>query len=132
MDLASFFQSWLGGNSGNQATSYAAPANNPITPNEPIANGSAMSGLNNSLGFNVPTAQLGLSTLGAAGGLWNAFQTQRMAQDQFKFSKNLATTNLANQTKSYNTALTDRITARAATQGMSNSDRDAYIAQNRL
>lgn len=84
------------------------------------------------LGWNVGTGQLALSGLSALGNLWNAFQAQGLAREQFDFTKRFAERNLANQTQSYNTALTDRITSRAHTQGMSAADRDAYLDANWL
>ena len=83
-------------------------------------------------GFNIPTAQLGLGALNTAAGLWGGLQAQKLARDQFNFTKNMATTNLANQTQSYNTALTDKINARAKTQGMTSQETQAYLDKNRL
>lgn len=83
-------------------------------------------------GFNIPTAQLGLGALNSVGGLWGGLQAQKLARDQFNFTKNMATTNLANQTQSYNTALTDKINARAKTQGMTSQETQAYLDKNRL
>ena len=87
-------------------------------------------GLN--FGFNIPSAQLGLGALNTIGGLWGGLQAQKLARDQFNFTKNMATTNLANQTQSYNTALTDKINARAKTQGMTSQEAQAYLDKNRL
>ena len=83
-------------------------------------------------GFNIPTAQLGLGAVNTAASLWGGLQAQKLARDQFNFTKNLATTNLANQTQSYNTALTDKINARAKTQGMTAQETQAYLDKNRL
>ena len=70
--------------------------------------------------------------VGTIGNLWNAFQAQKLAKEQFKFSKDFANTNLANQIKSYNTALSDRATARGFTQGDDASKTASYIAENSL
>lgn len=40
---------------------------------------------------------------------WGANKQMKLAEDQFDFTKKIATTNLNNQVKSYNTALEDRI-----------------------
>lgn len=71
----------------------------------------------------------GLSTIG---NLWTAFQAQKLAKEQFNFQKDFANTNLANQIKSYNTALEDRITARSFTQGDDEATTQAYIEKNKL
>jgi hypothetical protein len=89
-------------------------------------------GATSGLGLNVPTMQLGLSGLSTLANLYSGLKSLGLAQDQFNFQKNLANTNLANSVTSYNTALTDKATARAVTEGQSNATRDAYIAANKL
>ena len=66
----------------------------------------------NGFGFNMPTLQMGLQGLMGLGNLYLGSKALGMAQDQFDFSKRMATTNLANQTKAYNTALEDRLRTR--------------------
>jgi hypothetical protein len=55
-----------------------------------------------------------------------------MAKKQFKFTKDVTNTNLANQIKSYNTALYDRARSRAVQEGQTDAERDAYINNNSL
>ena len=74
-------------------------------------------------------AMQGLSTIG---GLWAAFKAQKLAKQQFKYTKNVTDTNLNNQIKSYNTTLEDRIRSRAKVEGMSPEMAQAYIDNNRL
>lgn len=83
------------------------------------------------LGKNVGTLNMGLSGLETIGKLWAAFEAQKLAKAQFGFQKEFANTNLNNQIRSYNTALTDRANTRAIVNGQSAADRDAYIQQNR-
>ena len=83
------------------------------------------------LGANVGTLNMGLSGLETIGKLWAAFESQKLAKQQFGFQKEFANTNLNNQIRSYNTALTDRANTRAIVNGQSAADRDAYIQQNR-
>lgn len=61
--------------------------------------------------------------IGSVMGAWNANKAYGLAKDQFAFQKDFATKNLANQIASYNTALTDRMQARAA---METGNKDAY------
>lgn len=100
---------------------------NPVMPSM-----SGMPQMGNGLGFNVPTAQLALAGLGTLGNLWGAFQAQKLAKKQFNFTKDITNTNLANQIKSYNTALADRGRSRAAMEGQSAAEAQAYIDQNSL
>ncbi len=89
-------------------------------------------GAGSGFGFNAPTAQLALGGLQALGNLWGGIQANKMAKKQFKFSKNMALTNLANQVKSYNTALADRARGRAVMESQSDATRDAYVRDNSL
>lgn len=74
----------------------------------------------------------GLDATKTALGLYNAFNANKMAKQQFKFTKNFANANLANQTQSYNTALQDRARSRGFVEGQSQPQIDSYVAQNRL
>lgn len=76
--------------------------------------------------------QLGLSGLGTLGSLYTAFGGLNLAKDQFNFQKQFAEKNLTNQTKSYNTALSDKANARYFTEGKPQSEADSYIAANKL
>jgi len=84
------------------------------------------------LGWNVPTFQMGLQGLNSIGNLWGAWQAQKLAKDQLNFTKDFAKRNLANQTQAYNTALEDRARARAAVEGQTTAESQAYIDRNRL
>lgn len=84
------------------------------------------------IGFNLGTGQLALQGLGALGNFWNAREARNMARDQFDFAKGIANTNINNSIQSYNTALEDRLRARGATEGSSDSAVADQIARNRL
>lgn len=84
------------------------------------------------LGLNVPTAQMALSGLGTIGNLWAGFQAAKLAKQQFNFQKDFANANLANQIKSYNTALYDRARSRAAMEGQSSGQMQSYVNANSL
>ena len=84
------------------------------------------------LGMNLGTANLVLGGIGTLGDLWAAFQTQKHAKEQFQYQKGITDTNLANQIQSYNTALVDRIKARASVTGAGEGEVNQYIADNSL
>lgn len=87
---------------------------------------------NTGFGLNLPTLQFGLGALGSLSSLYNGFQAQRLARDQFNLTKDITNTNLNNSIKSYNTALEGRTRARTAMEGGSAADAQAYIDRNRL
>lgn len=84
------------------------------------------------LGLNVGTGQMALGGLQSLAGIFNSIQANKLANQQFKFTKDVTNTNLNNSIKSYNTALSDRANSRFFTQNQSQSDADAYINANRL
>ena len=84
------------------------------------------------LGWNLNTAQLALGGLQTIGNLWQAWEANKLAKEQFKFQKDFANENLANQIQSYNTTLEDRTRARSFTEGGSAEDAQAYIDKNKL
>ena len=95
-------------------------------------NGTTAAG--NGLGFNLGTLNMGVNALAAVGGLYNAFQSNKLAKEQFAFTKEVTNTNLNNQIKTYNTTLEDRALAR----GRLNGDTDpaayatAYTDKNKI
>lgn len=83
-------------------------------------------------GMNIPTLQLGLGMLSSLGGLYGAFQANKLARDSFNYTKDVTNTNLNNQIKSYNTALEDRYRSRAVQEGRSQESAQEQIDRNRL
>lgn len=71
----------------------------------------------------------GVQTLGS---LWNSYQNHKIAKDQMNFAREQWSTNLANQTQTYNTALEDRIRARHHTEGKGASETNAYLDKHKL
>jgi hypothetical protein len=120
---------------GNGATTFAAPQlGGPSVVGSSAsfpALGGAASGASG-LGFNLGTGQLALGGLSALNSIIGGNKALNLAQDQFKFQKGLANTNLNNQIKSYNTALEDRLTARGVAQGQDAATVAAAIERNRL
>ena len=97
-----------------------------------LLKGLQSNGAGTGLGFNIGTGQLALGGLSALTNIWGANKQMKLAEDQFDFTKKIATTNLNNQVKSYNTALEDRIRSRAAMEGSSSAEAEAYLNKNRL
>lgn len=109
--------------SGQDFSSYL-----PANFGAPAAGGGMFGGAGGGLaGLNVVSG-----ALGTIGNLWNAFQAQKLAKQQFSFTKDFANRNLANQIQSYNTALGDRARSRGFTEGQSQDQINAYVAANQL
>lgn len=80
-----------------------------------------------------------LNGIGQLGNLFMNWRALGLAEDQldlqqnaFNFNKAMTTKNLANQVKSYNTALTDRMQARAKTETGNKSAYDDQIEERKL
>ena len=103
-------------------TGFWAPGNN--------SGGGADSGL----GFNLGTLKVGVNALAAIGGLYNAFQSNKLAKDQFAFTKEVTNTNLNNQIKTFNTTMEDRARARARLDGREDTEgyTQDYMNKNRI
>lgn len=78
---------------------------------------------NTALGFNIPTFKLGLDALTSLAGMYNSWNMNKLAQQQFNLQKDVLNTNLNNQIKSYNNSLADQLRSRAA---METGDANAY------
>lgn len=146
-DIMKSLSSYTGlGNSGSSgAQTFAAPggdwsANNSTFGSDVGASTTAgmqganvaATGLGSGLGFNVGTGQLALGGLQSLAGIFNSLQANKLANQQFKFTKDVTNTNLNNSIKSYNTALSDRANSRYFTQNQSQAEADKYIAANQL
>ncbi len=68
----------------------------------------------------------------ALGNLWNAYNQNKMAKQQFNFQKDAYRTSLADNRQTYNSALEDRIRSRYNTEGRSSNEADTYLQKNRL
>jgi len=84
------------------------------------------------LGWNIPTAQLGLGALAVAGNLYGAITQSNIAKDQLAYTEKIGNANLANQMKSYNTNLTSNANADSTVGGWSPATTAAYISKNQL
>lgn len=77
-------------------------------------------------------AQAALGGLQSLGNIWMGLKSLNLAKKQFNFSKDFANTNLANQTKVYNTNLADRENSRAVMEGLTPAQAQSYVASNSL
>ena len=107
------------------------PNQNSFSTQQPfgIANspGSIGAGINWQQGLG-----MGLQGLNTIGNIWGAWQSNKLAKDQLNFTKMITNTNLNNQIKSYNTALEDRSRSRAAVEGQTSAEAQAYVDKNKL
>lgn len=91
-------------------------------------------GFGTGLGWNTETLGIGIQGLAAIGGLYNAFQSNKLAKDQFNFTKEVTNTNLNNQIKTFNTTMEDRARARARLDGREDVEAytQDYMNKNRI
>ncbi len=98
--------------------------------------GTAGLGAGGGQGFNWQGLGQGINTgigaLSTIGNIWGAFQSNKLARQQFDFTKGVTNTNLNNQIQSYNTQLEDRARTRAAIEGTDPKETQDWIDRNRL
>jgi len=70
-------------------------------------------GFGDYMGANMPLFSAGLDGLSQLGGLYLGIKQLGMARDNFNLNKRAFETNLANQIRSYNTQVSDRIAGRS-------------------
>lgn len=83
-------------------------------------------------GSGIDVAKLALGGLSTIGSLWTAWQANKLAKDQFKFTKDITNANLANQISAYNTSLEDKARSRSAQENQAPGTAEAYIAGHKL
>lgn len=126
--LQSFFTG--GQYQGNGVTTFAAPQQ----PAPQVSGNNASFTPISTTGSPTVASSLGLGLQGLSS-LSNLIQGNKaldLSRDQFNFQKSFANTNLNNSIKSYNTALEDRLNARAAVEGRSAASAAEQIERNRL
>lgn len=95
-------------------------------------NSSGSNNNNTALGFNIPTLQLGLGALNALAGMYNSWNMNKLAKQQFNLQKDVLNTNLNNQIKSYNNSLADQLRSRAAMETGDVNAYDSLIEERKL
>lgn len=113
------------------ASSYSGPGSAMGTSFQ-FPTGSSNMGSAGGFGMNLPTLNGIVGGIGALGSLWGGFQQQKLAKKAFKFQKSMSLINLANQVKSYNTALSDRSRSRGVMESQSQAAQDEYVKSNSL
>lgn len=80
----------------------------------------------------IDLARLGIGGLQTGFNIFGGLQANRLAKQQFDYTKRVTDTNLNNSIQTYNTKLEDRARSRASIEGSQAEDTQAYIERNRL
>ena len=83
-------------------------------------------------GMNIPTFALGLQGLNSLGSLYMGAKSLSLANKQFESAQKFANINLANQTKSYNDTLENKIKRIGSFNGTSAADTAAEYERRKL
>ena len=86
---------------------------------------------NSQFGMNMGTMNNVLGGLSSLGQLWQGFQANKLAQDQWKTQKSVLNTNMMNQIKSYNNSLRDRLDTRAKMEGRDQESADRQFEERK-
>ena len=108
--------------------------------NTPLPGGSSSYGLGDNLsdstgsglGWNTDTLKLALGGIETIGGLWAAWEQNKLAKEQLELQKDTTNINLANQISAYNTTLEGKTAHRAAFSGLSDAEVNDYLNTHRL
>ena len=115
-------------------TMDANPVVSGATNTATVLDGSANSGIKAGGNFWSKEGGAGMVLGGVQvlGNLWNAYNQNKIAKEQMSFARDQWNTNLTNQTKTYNTALEDRIRGRYAKGTRSEEQLSGEIDRHRL
>ena len=89
-------------------------------------------GIGSGFGWNMPTFALGLQGLNSLGSLYMGAKSLSLANKQFESAQKFANINLANQTKSYNDTLENKIKRIGSFNGTSAADIAAEYERRKL
>lgn len=95
-------------------------------------NGYAGNSLGSGFGMNMPTFALGLQGLNSLGSLYMGAKSLDLANKQFSSAKNIADTNMRNQTQSYNDTLENKLRRIGSFNETSKEETEAEIARRKL
>ena len=94
--------------------------------------GSAGNSPGSGFGMNMPTFALGLQGLNSLGSLYMGAKSLDLANRQFSSAKNIADTNMRNQTQSYNDTLENKLRRIGSFNETSKEETEAEIARRKL
>ena len=86
---------------------------------------------NSEFGFNMNTFNNTVGGLSSLAQLWQGYEAQKMAKDQWKTQKTILNTNMMNQIQSYNSSLKDRMDTRAKMEGRDQASADAQYEERK-
>lgn len=125
-----------------QGAEILAPAS--VAPVTPIGMTNGLSGLKltgnedkagwlgiEGLGKNLDTLRLGLGGLQTIGGLWNAYEQNKLAKRSMVHTQGLLDTNLANNIRAYNLQVEDKFRSRGVMEGHTQSQIDENIERHK-
>jgi hypothetical protein len=100
--------------------------------NIPGATGPGGGAKKSPFGMNFGTLDLVLGGINTIGGLWAAWQQNKLAKEQLKMQTEMANINVANQISAYNTALEDKTRHRASYMEEDPATTEKYLASHKL
>lgn len=86
---------------------------------------------NSQFGLNMGTFNNAVGGLSSLAQLWQGFQANKLAQDQWKTQKSVLNTNMMNQIQSYNNSLKDRLDTRAKMEGRDQASADTQYEERK-
>lgn len=131
---SSLGSSWTPTGISNQGAGSLAPpvANNAVQPGLGGTGQGDKPGMFGGIWDKIGGLEGAMGLLQGIGSIWAANKQLGMMKESLNLNRRAFETNLANQTKSYNTALEDRANARASFTGQSRAETDDYINRHRL
>lgn len=84
---------------------------------------------NSQFGMNMNTFNSAVGGLSSLAQLWQGFQANKLAKDQWKTQKSVLNTNMMNQIQSYNNSLKDRLDTRAKMEGRDQASADTQYQE---
>lgn len=87
---------------------------------------------NSQFGLNMNTFSNIVGGLSSLGQLWQGYQANRLARDQWRTQKSVLNTNMMNQIQSYNNSLRDRLNSRAKMEGRDQESADREFEERQV